>query len=759
MNAPQNCPKCAAELPGDAPAGLCPKCLVAAGFETDAGGQSDLPKSDPEAPTIDGPAPLGGGFQPPTPRELADRFPQLEILELLGHGGMGAVYKARQSNLDRLVALKIIRPAATHDPAFAERFNREARTLARLSHQNIVAVHDFGEVEYAESERLPTQPLYFFLMEYVEGANLRQLMRSGELTPQQALSIVPQVCEALQYAHDEGVVHRDVKPENILLDKRGRVKIADFGLAKLTTRSEADFTLTGTHQVMGTLRYMAPEQLEASHAVDHRADIYSLGVVFYEMLTGEAPMGHFDPPSKKVQVDVRLDEVVLRSLAREPERRYQHASEVKTDVESISSSSTPPVKPVIRHATLDEAGRTSQRLEVPALFLSIAGVLFCLLGVVLPGLHLTEQIYEDALLVYGMAASLLVVGGVLVVAGWHIRQLRHCGIGVAASLLLLPVSTIVPAVFSQSNSPWMFAPLILLLPVALWLLWLLSRPEVKRAFELHRQSVGRETASSIGGENTAIEAGQSLTRLSNAILVLAGLGITSLPIVTYWLAVDGAERFFGLVGNQTKPPFFILSCLYIALALPQSLLFIVASLTMRNSRFYWLAVMASIVAIVPLSVVWPATLPIGLWALVVLSKPDVHLAFQRAATAVKSPVEQIQGPSRLLVVTGVINLVQAILCVGAYLQNVPPPYQIGLQIIGVFILTPIVLGGLQIVGGLKARSFATFGLVQVAAVLSILPISSGAVLGIPAGIWALVVLSNSEVKRAFALRKRGTLSK
>ena len=334
----QKCPKCGGELPKDAPAGLCPKCLVAAGLESEAGGRTSQPKSDPEAPTVDNPSP-GSGFLPPTPAELADKFPQLEIVELLGHGGMGAVYKARQTNLDRLVALKIIRPEATHDPTFAERFNREAKTLARLNHQQIVAVYDFGEVEVTSCSDGLSRPLYFFLMEYVDGANLRQLMRAGDLVPEQALAIVPQICNALQYAHDEGVVHRDIKPENILLDKRGRVKIADFGLAKLTTPSEAECTLTGTHQVMGTLRYMAPEQLEGSHSVDHRADIYSLGVVFYEMLTGEVPMGHFDPPSNKVQIDVRLDEVVLRTLARDPERRYQHASEVKTDVDSIGLTS------------------------------------------------------------------------------------------------------------------------------------------------------------------------------------------------------------------------------------------------------------------------------------------------------------------------------------------------------------------------------------------------------------------------------------
>src|SRR5262249_8498510 len=125
-------------------------------------------------------------------------------------------------------------------------------------------------------------------------------------------------------------------PENILLDRKGRVKIADFGLAKLLGQEQGDQQLTGTHQVMGTLRYMAPEQMEGSRQVDHRADIYSLGVVFYEMLTGELPLGRFAPPSQKVQVDVRLDEVVLRSLEKEPEQRFQHASDVKVEVESIA---------------------------------------------------------------------------------------------------------------------------------------------------------------------------------------------------------------------------------------------------------------------------------------------------------------------------------------------------------------------------------------------------------------------------------------
>ena len=271
-------------------------------------------------------------FVPPPVAELAKLFPQLEILELLGQGGMGAVYKARQPALDRLVALKILPPQTTGDSGFADRFTREARALARLSHPNIVAVHEFGQAG----------GLHYFVMEYVEGLNLRQLEQAGKLSPREALKIIPQICDALQFAHDEGIVHRDIKPENVMLDKKGRVKVADFGLARILGREPEDLRLTGTQDVMGTPHYMAPEQLEHPQDVDHRADIYSLGVVFYEMLTGELPMGKFQPPSQKVQVDVRLDEVVLRTLEKEPARRYQHASDVKTRLETIAANPAPP---------------------------------------------------------------------------------------------------------------------------------------------------------------------------------------------------------------------------------------------------------------------------------------------------------------------------------------------------------------------------------------------------------------------------------
>lgn len=267
-----------------------------------------------------------GTPQPPTLKELAPHFPQLEILECLGRGGMGVVYKARQKALDRMVALKLLAPERVGDPKFAGRFEHEAKALAALSHPNIVTIHDFGEAG----------GYFYLLMEFVDGVNLRQATQGGRFTPGQALAIVPPVCEALQYAHDHGVVHRDIKPENLLLDKEGRVKIADFGIATMLGAEPPGVGLAET-QPAGTPPYMAPEQ-KARHATDHRADIYSLGVVLYELLTGEMPSGTLQPPSRKVRIDVRLDEVVLRALESKPELRYQTAGDFGASVETVVGS-------------------------------------------------------------------------------------------------------------------------------------------------------------------------------------------------------------------------------------------------------------------------------------------------------------------------------------------------------------------------------------------------------------------------------------
>ncbi|MBU6409401.1 MAG: protein kinase [Verrucomicrobia bacterium] len=312
------CPVCGKPVTRDAPQALCPECLMKCGFETKSG--ADFGKSAP--PPVD---------------DLAELFPHLEIFGSLGHGGMGCVYKARQSRLNRLVALKILSPERQVDPQFAARFEREARALASLSHPNIVAVYDFGEV----------RGRFYLLMEFVDGLTLRQLYRTRGLPPADAPGIVLEICQALQYAHEQGVVHRDIKPENILLGKEGRVKIADFGVAKILGLEHRDLLLTGAKDVVGTPHYMAPEQIERPQAVDSRADIYSLGVVFYEMLTGELPLGKFQAPSRKAPIDVRLDDVVLHALEKEPDHRYQKIGELKTDVETIAATAGATRRPLI----------------------------------------------------------------------------------------------------------------------------------------------------------------------------------------------------------------------------------------------------------------------------------------------------------------------------------------------------------------------------------------------------------------------------
>ena len=356
------CPECGTPLPAGELAGLCPACLLKLGADSAAGGARP-------------------GFVPPSPAELAPFFPQLEILELVGRGGMGAVYQARQKQLDRIVALKILPPGIGEDPAFAERFAREAKALARLNHPGIVTLYEFGAttVPAAPSAQVnPPPALFYFLMEFVDGVNLRQLLQTSRVSPREALAIVPQICDALQFAHDLGIVHRDIKPENILLDRRGRVKVADFGLAKIMAGRDASpgrpaeeaaapaapAHLTHAGKVMGTPQYMSPEQIQAPGEVDHRADIYALGVVLYQMLTGELPGQPLVPPSRAggaVQVDVRLDEVVLRALQQQPELRYQQASVLKTQLETLATpaAAAPAAPPFWPGRHLDYTSRMS----------------------------------------------------------------------------------------------------------------------------------------------------------------------------------------------------------------------------------------------------------------------------------------------------------------------------------------------------------------------------------------------------------------
>jgi tRNA A-37 threonylcarbamoyl transferase component Bud32 len=500
-------------------------------------------------------SPKAPSFVPPTPAELAPLFSQLEIIELLGQGGMGAVYKARQPRLDRLVALKILPPQAALDPNFAERFAREARALARLSHPQIVAMYDFGDVN----------GLYYFLMEYVDGADLRQLIRSRSLAPEQALAIVPQICDALQYAHDEGVVHRDIKPENVLVDRRGRVKIADFGLAKLLGASTADITLTRTQQVMGTPNYMAPEQIEHPQQVDHRADIYSLGVVFYEMLTGELPMGRFDPPSEKVAVDVRLDDVVLRALQKEPQRRYQHASEFKTDVNSIASGSAPAAAPVPLPAAQPAynpklRAAALQHVRNPAIWLLTAGLLTCLLGIGLAFWSGRALVQIESTPVGPQTTSFGGMSGTItysrpsdftIARYWVvlITQILAAAAGTVTAIGALQMLNLQHRWLAVTGTALALVPLspawLLGLPVGLWSLAALKRADTKAAFDQPWQA-GEQIAPAFSikslGSN---EAAALLACLLGALATVLPWGWMHILVLT--ASIAGFDTWHGLV--------------------------------------------------------------------------------------------------------------------------------------------------------------------------------------------------------------------
>ncbi|MBS0207997.1 MAG: protein kinase [Planctomycetes bacterium] len=327
QGASHHCPRCGDSLANQAIDGLCPRCLAAINFATDTLAPEGWSETQVE--------PLAAA-------KVAEHFPNLEVIELLGRGGMGVVYKARQRALGRLVALKLMAPECAAEPKFAERFVQEAQALAALNHPNIVTIHDFGQAG----------SFYYVLMEFVDGVNLRQAMTAGRFTPEQALVMVPPICEALQYAHDHKIVHRDIKPENLLLDKQGRVKIADFGIAKILGRESSDLGVVES-QPAGTPRYMAPEQL-TRHVADHRSDIYSLGVVLYEMLTGELPGPKLQPPSKRVQVDAGIDSIVLRALEKSPELRFDTATEFRTQVENwIHRQESPAEQSGLRTAAVE----------------------------------------------------------------------------------------------------------------------------------------------------------------------------------------------------------------------------------------------------------------------------------------------------------------------------------------------------------------------------------------------------------------------
>ena len=280
-----------------------------------------------------------------TPQRLSDRY---ELGDIIGLGGMAEVHLARDLRLHRDVAVKVLRVDLARDPQFQLRFKREAKNAAALNHPAIVAVHDTGDAQTSHG-LLP-----YIVMEYVDGVTLRDIVRTdGPVAPRRAIEIIADVCQALNFSHQHGIIHRDVKPANIMISKTGAVKVMDFGIARAL--SDAGNSLTSTATVIGTAQYLSPEQAHGE-PVDARSDVYSLGCVLYELLTGDPPFTGDSPiavayqhvrveptpPSqRRPGISPALDAVVLKALAKKADKRYQNAAEMRADLIRVHGGESP----------------------------------------------------------------------------------------------------------------------------------------------------------------------------------------------------------------------------------------------------------------------------------------------------------------------------------------------------------------------------------------------------------------------------------
>lgn len=383
MTRPKECKTCGTTLPPDAPAGVCPNCLLRAGIDDlvevtneDATlitnrepnvGQSDEPATEPYARKSSPVSPVGTAIR---------YFGDYEIIEEIARGGMGVVYKARQVNLNRTVALKMILTGQLAGKDDVQRFYTEAEAAAQLDHPGIVPIFEIGEHEGQ----------HYFSMAYIEGDSLAQKVANGPLPPHEAAEIVQKVCQAIAYAHGRGVVHRDLKPANVLMDPSSQPKVTDFGLAK---RDESESNLTGTGQILGTPSYMPPEQ--ASGRLDEvgpGSDVYSVGGILYCLLTGCPPFQSSSAMDTLLQVlekepvapraldpklPVDLNTICLKCLEKNPKQRYASAAELSDDLQRYLAGEPITARPpkltrLVRHWIGQNIGAIGWAVVVGALF-------------------------------------------------------------------------------------------------------------------------------------------------------------------------------------------------------------------------------------------------------------------------------------------------------------------------------------------------------------------------------------------------------
>ena len=391
MAKPRRCRRCGAELAPPAPDGLCPTCAQPADTEGDTAPTVMMPPSAQAQIATTEQLPTHAGPDSPAPGAEPRRFGDYELLGEISRGGMGVVYKARQTSLNRIVALKMILAGRLASEADIRRFRHEAQAAAGLQHPNIVAIHEVGE-HYGQ---------HYFSMDYVEGKDLAELVRDGPLEPRRAAACVKTIAEAIQYAHDHGILHRDLKPSNVLIDASGRPRVTDFGLAR-PIGGDRGLTLPGT--VLGTPSYMPPEQASGRrHAeVGPASDVYSMGALLYELLVARPPfraettfdtvvlvLGTEPAPPRRLNPAVPrdLETICLKCMEKRPARRYASAQALADDLDRYLDGEPIVARPLGPLGRLSRWARRRPALAATAVALALfyANHLVCLYVLEVPG--------------------------------------------------------------------------------------------------------------------------------------------------------------------------------------------------------------------------------------------------------------------------------------------------------------------------------------------------------------------------------------